>query len=230
MAAAALRTGIELGQTAAPTSYSMQSFWLRWMQGRLAELVELIDDPSRLPTSAAPVHESIVGALIHAAAGDAIRAAGLLTQTNADFSDVVEDNLWLPTLVVAAEACARLGERERSNAIYDLLSPYEARNALVGGACAYGATARAAGIAAMTAGRLDDAVRSLTTAVTFNDRMGARAWSALSRTAGARAHELRGTPSDNAAAGALRAEAAVELVALGIADPYESSVAGGSLA
>ena len=114
-------------------------------------------------------------------------------------------------MLAVVEAAAALGDARVAAEAYELLRPYAdlPMTASVAVSC-FGSTERALGLAALTAGRPDAAVRHLDRAVAANARLGHRPMTAVSRADLAVALRRRGAPGDRDRAAALLAAAAVE--------------------
>jgi tetratricopeptide (TPR) repeat protein len=81
---------------------------------------------------------------------------------------------WLPGVAMAADAVARLDDRERAAQLYDELLPYRALNALDGIAAAnWGSIERALGVLAAVTGRADAALEHFAAAVRRHRQEGA---------------------------------------------------------
>ena len=106
-------------------------------------------------------------ALLCAEAGDLAAARAEFDRlAGGDFSDVPQDVFWMPSLTLAADACAALGDPARARILYDLLAPYGNLVVLVRGAAVLGPAARALGSLATVMGlsevadrRFEEAVR-----------------------------------------------------------------------
>src|SRR5207248_4394856 len=127
---------------------------------------------------------------------------------------------WLVTMNGIAEAAYLLDDADTAARVYEQLRPYAALPMLVSlGVACFGSVQHALGVAALTAGRLDQAVKHLRAAV--EDNLALRHWPALinSRLQYARALTRRGQPADAQLARRELATAHDEAAALGIAVP-----------
>ncbi len=149
---------------------------LRREQDRAAEmepvLQNLVDRYAAAPAFRAGL------ALAHADMGRLADARdGFETFAVDQFQSVPRDYVWLPSLVILAEVCARLGDGARAATLYDLLRPYAPRTVLIGaGVVCWGALDRFLGSLAVTAGNQEAGRRHLEEALRMNTRMGARPW------------------------------------------------------
>lgn len=84
-------------------------------------------------------------------------------------------------LALTPPAAARLGDRARATAAYEILKPWSGRGAHA--AVFAGPVDHALGVLAAARGRPRDARRHLTASVVFCDRLGAPLWAARSRAA-----------------------------------------------
>lgn len=99
-----------------------------------------------------------------------------------EFEDVPLDIQWLVGMARLAEAAARLGDVERSRALYERLAPFESEVAVVGRAAGCnGPVARYLGLLAGALGRADEAVAHLEAGLETAERMGDRPWVADTR-------------------------------------------------
>ena len=113
-------------------------------------------------------------ALIELEAGQPSAAHGVLAETVADECAALEDDPeLLGTMSWAAEACARLGDRERAALLYDRLAPWHEQQACFYAIACRGSWARYLGLLAATAGRFDAAARGYEEALAANRRSGA---------------------------------------------------------
>jgi len=93
------------------------------------------------------------------------------------------DGRWIVTVPMLADVVADVADAGCAEVLYSLLAPY-ASLAVAGGSGAIaceGSASRHLGRLAATCGRLDAAERHFREAITFEERMGARPFAALSR-------------------------------------------------
>jgi tetratricopeptide (TPR) repeat protein len=195
---------------------------IRWYQGRLAELLPMLDDLVHSPTLSS-VDNSYFAALAVAAAlaGDRRKAAGALaTLRGRDLADLPRSSSWLVTMNGIVEAAHLLGDVATSARAYELLSPFAHLPMMAGlSIVCFGSAEHALGVAALTMGDPDRAVAHLRAAIERN--LALAHWPAVmtSRVRYAQSLVLRGQPQDAAEARQQLAIAAQEAAALGIAVP-----------
>jgi hypothetical protein len=176
---------------------------IRWYQGRLTELLPMLDDRVHSPVLSA-VDNSAVAALAVAAAlsGDRPKAASALAALcGSDLAALPRSSSWLVTMNGVVEAAYLLEEPDVAARAYELLRPH-AHLPMIGslGVTCFGSVQHALGVAALTSRQLDLAIEHLTAAVQHN--LALPHWPALvaSRQRLAQAHALRGSPGDADAA------------------------------
>jgi hypothetical protein len=176
---------------------------IRWYQGRLPELLPMLQARVSSPVLSA-VDNSALAALAVAAALDGDRrtaSSSLATLCRGGFADIARSSSWLVTMNGVVEAASLLDDADVAAQAYDLLCPY-ARLPMVGslGITCFGATHHALGVASLTSGHLDRAVDHLRAAVQHN--LAFAHWPAVlaSRRRLAQAYSLRKMPTDADAA------------------------------
>jgi tetratricopeptide (TPR) repeat protein len=88
---------------------------------------------------------------------------------------------WLVGMSLLAEICALLSEVEPAAALYGLLLPWAAFNAVDTPEAMRGSVSRYLGLLAATMERWEDAARHFDDALAMNERMGAQPWLALTQ-------------------------------------------------
>jgi DNA-binding SARP family transcriptional activator/tetratricopeptide (TPR) repeat protein len=152
--------------------FGAQMLFLRNEQGRLGELVQGIEEFTRL-------YPEITGyrcvlAYIYAQLGrteDARREFEAVAQD--DFRGLPRSVYWLASMSVLCEVAAFLGDGPRARALYELLLPFADRYVVVFGFLCRGSVSRLLGLLATTLRRLDDATRHFEYALAMNARIGA---------------------------------------------------------
>ncbi len=129
------------------------------------------------------------------------------------FASLPRDNLWLPSLAFAAEACAHLGDRRGAHILRELLAPYSGQNVVTPGVAYIGPVDRYLALVAATEGDDDAAADWFAAARRVASAAGARPMSA--RLALDQARALR--DRDPTSSAELAAEAASEAEAVGLA-------------
>jgi class 3 adenylate cyclase/tetratricopeptide (TPR) repeat protein len=157
----------------AVANHTAQIVAIRLEQGRLHELVDLVaafaTDPDGL--LAWPLLHSL--ALVEAGRTD--EAADVLAAIDAErFRALPQDDFWLLTLSLGAEAAGALGDRDRAAVLLDLLRPAAGHQVVVGGGVvSRGSVDRYLGVLEATLGHLELAEQHFAAAVAANDEMGA---------------------------------------------------------
>jgi len=206
-AEAGARACAELGQAAGDFDalgwYGAQLVAIRWFQGRLGELVPVLDGLMHSPTLS-PIDNSYYAALAVAAAsaGDRRTAAGALARLcGEDLGALPRSSTWLTSLCGAAETAYLLGDATVAARIHELLAPFAQLPAMASlGIACFGSVHHPLGTTALTAGDPDRAVPHLRAAVRHN--LALAHWPAVvfSRRRHAEALLRRGGPGDAAAA------------------------------
>jgi hypothetical protein len=221
--------GAVAGDVDATGWFGAQLFALRWYQGRVAELLPLLDELVHSPTLSAVDNSYFAAlALAAAAAGDRPKAVGALAALcGRDLARLPLSSTWLVTMCGIVEAAHLLEDAELSEQVYHLLSPYAHLPvvASIGVAC-FGSVHHTLGVASLTAGSVDRAVRHLRAAVQANLAMAH--WPAVvsSRLRLAQALTMCGQALDLVAAKRELAAAAEEAAAVGIPLPGGARVSG----
>ncbi len=162
LAERALAIGVETGQPDAVPYYATQITHLRWQQGRLAELVDLIETGARDNPGIPGYRGALARALCQA--GREHEANLLLDKEATDgFADLPEDLLWTYGMVNYAEAAIQLGHPEAAASLHRRLAPYEEQLCFLGTTCEGPIAYYLAALAAVL-GRVDDAESHLSTA------------------------------------------------------------------
>jgi len=220
----ALRIGERAHSWDAGCAYRFALFGLRWGQGRLEEIEQLLRRAADEYTGyrsfryLVPLLELELGRE-EAARRDFDELAA------ADFADLPRDAEWLFCLSVLAEVAGSLRDHERAATLYDLLRPYARLNPLASGEIALGSVARYLGILAATTSSWDDAERHFEEALEMNARMGARPWLAHTQRDYARMLLARAAPGDRERARVLLSRALATYQDLGMSAASASALA-----
>ena len=212
-----LAAGRRAGDQAVGNYYTGVIATLRFMQGRLGDLVELARDAAtRFPAMV----------VFRAALAAALAAAGRVDQARVeverlaagDLAAVPRDPAWSFSLAFLTLACYHLGEAETAVKLYGRLEPYAGRNIVTGrvGAICLGPAAYFLGLLDLTRGLPEQALRRFQHAATLAHRMQARPMVALSGEGQARALLALNRPGDRQQAAALLDEVTATAQALGI--------------
>ncbi|GAA5165282.1 MULTISPECIES: BTAD domain-containing putative transcriptional regulator [Amycolatopsis] len=197
----------ELGDAAGDADamgwYGAHLVAIRWFQGRLGELLPMLDELVH-SSSLSTIDNSYFAARAVAAAvaGDRRKAASSLARlTGRDVAGVPRSSTWLVAMNGVAETAFRLGDAAAAAEVYALLSPYADLPIMASLAVAcFGSAHYALGVASLAAGELDRAVWHLRTAVRHNLALGHWPAVTVSRARHAEALTLRDAPGDAAMA------------------------------
>jgi hypothetical protein len=192
---------------------------IRWYQGRLAELLPMLQAQAHSPALSS-VDDSSVAALAVAAAlsGDRRTAASSLAAlTGGGLGKLARTSSWLVTMNGIVEAAFLLDDADVAARAYELLRPH-AHLPMVGslGITCFGSTEHALGVASLTCGEPDRSIDHLRAAVRHNLALGHWPATLASRRRLAEAYARRGLPADAAAAGRELELAASEAAELGL--------------
>jgi predicted ATPase/class 3 adenylate cyclase len=122
LATEALNLGMEAEQPDAFTIYGSQMLNIRVRQGRIAELIPLIEQTvADMPGQA--VYQSVL-AMAYADAGDLARCRGLLETAHAGDYVVAYDNSWSSAMYCWADAAIRTGHRAAAEVLHARLLPF----------------------------------------------------------------------------------------------------------
>jgi eukaryotic-like serine/threonine-protein kinase len=167
------------GERAQPAAaipvHRLQRYTLCEFRGGLEELEPAIrhlvaEHPSRLVFRCMLAH-------LYARIGRTADAKSILADlARDDFSAMPFEQEWLLGISVLAETAALLADSDRAAALYRLLTPYGACNAMDLPEGMRGSVSRYLGLLASTMSRRDDAARHFEDALAMNERMGLRPW------------------------------------------------------
>jgi DNA-binding SARP family transcriptional activator/tetratricopeptide (TPR) repeat protein len=190
----ALRIASESGDPNALATYAGQIYCIRRDQGRLGEILELIEqvvaEYPRFPAYRAALAHGLceVGRL-----DDAQLAFEPLVTSR--FSDFPFDVGWLTSMSACADVTAYLQHRSAATMLAELLEPWRDQLAFTGLTCT-GSVARSLGCALATAGRFDEADEAFAQAVAVHERIEAPTELARTRVDWARMLASRAQPGD----------------------------------
>ena len=169
----ALKAGQSINDSNAVIAFGGKLIFLRWYQGRIAELEAMLrglveDSPNVAAYQCGLVLVSAEKGELREAAQrfDALAATGL--------GSIPEDGLWSVALVGLTLACVRLGARENVRELYDVLGRYPDGAATAGGAITLGAVTGFLGILAALQDRWSEATSHFEAALELNERIGHR--------------------------------------------------------
>ena len=194
----AFEIGMECGQPDAPMLYAGQLLMLRFDQGNLGELEQILEQ-QLLDNPGIPAFRAAL-ALAQCDVGRVDEAARQLHRAAAErFEDLPYDQVWLMCIGIWASVTEIVGDAEAADAIYELMLPWSGQ-VLSTGAHVFGACDHWLGALATITGDLDAADRHLTRARELHARLGAPVWSLRTQLARATLAGRRGTPQDRAEA------------------------------
>ncbi|HET6771318.1 MAG TPA: AAA family ATPase [Actinomycetota bacterium] len=170
-------------------------FLLAREQDRLSEVEATVrDSVEEFPSY--PLHRGALACLL-LDLDRANEARGVFDELAREgFAVLHRDSAWLCGMALASEACARLGDREAAEFLYEQLLPFEGQHAVAHAEGSLGAVDRCLGLLATTLGRLDHAEQHFLNAIRINDAMGATPWTAHTQHELARMLLSRDGPGD----------------------------------
>jgi tetratricopeptide (TPR) repeat protein len=174
----AIGEAVELGRLAesanAQMAFDLQMYALRREQGRLGELVSVVERAVE-DYPAYPIWRFVrVDVFAELGREDDVRAA-LNACAEAEFRVDLEEQ-WLLSMSLLPEACRYLGDVERAAALYELLRPYGRHNATAPTELCRGSLSRGLGILAAVLSNSTQAAEHFARALEQNTTMGARPW------------------------------------------------------
>jgi tetratricopeptide (TPR) repeat protein len=178
LAQVALQVGRTVAAMDATFAYRVQMFLLRRDQGRVAEMEDLLKRSAKewhwYPFLSC-LRANLSAQLDHEA--EAREVFGRLADSE---FNLPLDNPYLFGLSFLPEVVRYLNDKESAAILYDKLLPYADRNPMSAPEAMTGSLARGLGILSATQERWADADEHFKSAMTINDRMGAKPW--LTRT------------------------------------------------
>lgn len=184
----ALAESLSSEQPDALAFYGAQLCVIRWDQGRLGELADVVLAQSEGPDGL-PIHRAL--AALALAEGDRLAEARAVVDAGAvDGFALPVDTIWLAGTVIWGEACVLCGRAEHADRLLELLLPWKHQVAFTGLAV-HGAAAHTAAQLAALAGR-DEAGDLFALAESIHERLGAPAMLARTRVGWSRWLAARG--------------------------------------
>jgi tetratricopeptide (TPR) repeat protein len=169
-----LTRGQRLQLESADGIFGMQMFLSRRELGRLDEVAPLVEMFVR-EHSASSWKPGL--ALMYTELGQTDMAQAIFEQLAAnEFIDIPLDGVWAASITFLAEVCASLGDRQRAEVLYRLLSPYAGYAVVASEWACFGAASRFLGQLAATMRKWHEAEEYFEEALEMNSRMGARPW------------------------------------------------------
>lgn len=147
---------------------------IRWLQGRVGELVDpLLEARQRFPNE--PVWQAAL-AWVWSTQGTVAPVAEILREFSG-ISALNRDRNWLAAATIVAEVAADAGTLTLVRELYEALTPYSGRLAMIGhGVTSWGTVARPLALLARRLGDVAAAERYLREAVDTCARLGAQVW------------------------------------------------------
>ena len=216
LAVQALQTGRRVAENLAVGAYGMQMFCLRREQGRLGEVLPMLQHFVRSTPSDQTWRPGL--ALLYAELD--MRAECLAAYDSLAWSQtetLPKDAGSITVIAFAAEVCAYLGDASRAALLYRLLRPHAGSNLLadLSGPC-LGSADRLLGKLAAVLEQWHVAQQHFEAALAMDGHTGARVWLAHSRYGYALMLQRRGHAADLALARGLLDQALTESMALGM--------------
>jgi predicted ATPase/DNA-binding SARP family transcriptional activator len=163
----------------AESVFAAQLFMIRLGQGRLGELVPLIERFVQEYPALAAWRAGVP--LAYLAADRRDEAVGTLREMASRLEAIPRDFFWLTAVAVLGEASGKLAHRESADLLYEALAPYSERWVQVGYAGSLGPVARILGLLAAARGERDAAVNHLEDALSRSEAAGLRLFETQAR-------------------------------------------------
>jgi tetratricopeptide (TPR) repeat protein len=174
LALQALNLGQRLQSESAEGIFGMQMFLLRREQGRLHEVAPIVEMFVK-QHSGSSFKPGL--ALMYAELGLTDKARTVFEELAVnEFISIQQDALWAASITFLVEVCATLGDRDRAEVLYRLLSPYATYAVVASEWASFGAASRFLGQLSATMGRWQEAESHFEQALAMNARMGAKPW------------------------------------------------------
>ncbi len=179
-AAAAFELGSASGQPDALTWFAGQLFMIRWDQGRLHELVDLVEEQVATQADGIPAWRAAQAVALVEADRHPEAEAILDGFLASDLADLPRDLLWLHGMAYLCTVCAHLGRTDAAAVLHDALAGY-------GGLLAHNGTVNAGpvdahlGAMSVLAGEPERAEQELAAAQALCERIDAPVWLARVR-------------------------------------------------
>jgi hypothetical protein len=206
----ALERGAAVGDPDAPAYYGAMLAPLRYWQGRVAEVIDLVRSMSTSPRLGFNDHVYVAtDAMFSAALGDTDSAEEALARLSAvGLERLSHSSSWLTTQFLVAESSYLLGDAQVSATCGELMAPFAHLPIMPSlGVVCLGSAERSLGLCAAVTGRADAAVHHLDAAIRADRRLGSRPMAVLTEHTLAGVLRARGGPGDGARADQLAARA-----------------------
>lgn len=214
-----LQLGQRVGDADATGCYGAQLLTIRWLQGRDAELADLVTATATSGTLAASEYGMRASIAVVLARGGRLAAArgALDSLLDRGLATLPQSSTWLGALVAIVEAARLLGDATAAAEAAALLRPYAALPVMPSLAVScFGPVSRVLGLAALTTGDADAAVAYLEQAIASSQRWEHRPARVVCRAELADALLVRSQPTDAERAEALLQAAVAEARLLGL--------------
>jgi class 3 adenylate cyclase len=178
----ALSYGLRVWSDVALQQYGVHLAYIRYFQGRLEELVQVLEAAAE--RNQQPAWRTAM-AWAHSSLGNAEKAREyLMAFAEDDFASIPSDTNWPAGISLLAQSAHELGEVEVCEKLYPLLLPYAELNIIAGGGAApRGAGHYPLGLLAHTMGRLDEAAEHLEKGIALMEGWGVKHLEARGRIA-----------------------------------------------
>jgi tetratricopeptide (TPR) repeat protein len=171
MATVALERGLASGQPEALRFYAAQLFEIRRAQGRLGEVLDVLEQTVEDNADFAPFRAGLAAALCDVDRVDDARQV-IDVDVSDGFAQYPFDVSWTTSMLLLAEVVHSLSIREPAALLAELLEPWRGWVAYSTLTC-HGSLARGLGLALATIDRRKDAVEAFEQALEMNRRLGA---------------------------------------------------------
>jgi DNA-binding SARP family transcriptional activator/tetratricopeptide (TPR) repeat protein len=182
------------GEPDAFAYYAGQIYAIRRAQGRLGEIIELLEQTVSENPGVSAFRAALASALCEV---DRLDDARMVFQplVASDFTEFPFNASWLTAMTLSADTAADLEHRAAALILATLLAPWRDQFAYTGITCE-GSVARPLGLALATAGRLDEADEAFAQAAAVHERIDAPIELARTQVDWARMLASRGAPDD----------------------------------
>src|SRR5688500_10665388 len=168
-----LTLGQRLQLESAEGVFGMQMFTLRREQGHLREVAPIVEMFVQEHSSSSWKPGL---ALMYTELGLTDKARTVFEELAVnEFRGIQQDGVWAASISFLVEVCASLGDSDRAEVLYRLLSPY-AGHAVVASEWGFGAASRFLGQLSATMGQWQEAESHFDQALAMNARMGTKPW------------------------------------------------------
>lgn len=191
----AFQLGLEAGQPDAAGGFGMQVLTLRWMQGRLSEVVPLIAQTLEAVPGVAAMRAGL--AFGHAESGQLGEAQALLDVEMEGGIAHRGGSGWLATHAIWSLVACRTGHQVAAQLLLERLAPWR-EQFISTHVTVYGPVAYPVGLLETLLGRLDEADADFALALDINEQMEAPFFIALTKVAWARLLVDQGGDSEKA--------------------------------